>query len=76
MLKETVQYTNSAIKHLSSLNGEDHILHLAIMLMKLAFDMESWEGCGGDDTINPATASKIGKELLEVATTVFVKVHI
>ena len=44
-------------------------------LMKLAFSLESWEACGGDDELSGAQALKDGNIYIDKAIVIFKQVH-
>ena len=47
---------------------------LGMSLMKLAFSLESWEACGGDDTLSGEDALKEGNDHIDKSLLIFKEV--
>ncbi|KAK3090415.1 hypothetical protein FSP39_011663 [Pinctada imbricata] len=70
-LKMTIHYGRKSIGIRKTLPGPYHKFKLAMSFMKLAFDMESWEACGGGPEMSGEEALTEGNKYIDKALKIF-----
>ncbi|KAK6179484.1 hypothetical protein SNE40_011834 [Patella caerulea] len=70
-LRKTIYYGRKSIAIRRTLPGAYHKFKLAMSLMKLAFNMESWEACGGAPELSDTEALIEGNKYIDKALKIF-----
>ncbi|XP_036368972.1 nephrocystin-3 [Octopus sinensis] len=70
-LRKAISYGKKAIALRKKLSGRYHKFKLGMSLMKLAFNMESWEACGGSTEMPGSEALAEGNRCIDVAIKIF-----
>lgn len=70
-LRKTIHYGRKSISLRKSLPGTYHRFKLGLSLMKLAFNMESWEACGGGPELTGSDALNEGNKYIDKALKIF-----
>ncbi|KAL5022718.1 hypothetical protein ScPMuIL_001873 [Solemya velum] len=70
-LRKTIHYGRKSITIRKTLPGNYHRFKLAMSLMKLAFNMESWEACGGSTELSGEEALAEGNRYIDKALKIF-----
>ncbi|KAK7100982.1 hypothetical protein V1264_023836 [Littorina saxatilis] len=74
-LRKTIYYGRKSISIRKSLPGNYHRFKLAMSLMKLAFNMESWEACGGGPELTGPAALVEGNKYIDRALKIFLELN-
>lgn len=74
-LRKTIYYGRKSITIRKSLPGNYHKFKLAMSLMKLAFNMESWEACGGGPELSGEAAIIEGNKYIDRALKIFLELN-
>ncbi|XP_048761079.1 uncharacterized protein LOC125670136 [Ostrea edulis] len=70
-LRMTIHYGKKSIALRKSLPGNYHKFKLGMSFMKLAFNMESWEACGGGPELSGEEALAVGNKYIDKALEIF-----
>ncbi|GAB1609949.1 repeat-containing DDB_G0287407-like [Argonauta hians] len=70
-LRKAISYSKKAIALRKKLTGRYHKFKLGMSLMKIAFNMESWEACGGSEEMPGSEALAEGNRCIDVAIKIF-----
>ncbi|XP_067678320.1 TPR repeat-containing protein DDB_G0287407-like [Haliotis asinina] len=70
-LRKTIYYGRKSITIRKTLPGTYHKFKLSMSLMKLAFNMESWEACGGGPELTGSEALAEGNKYIDKALKIF-----
>ncbi|KAH3849179.1 TPR repeat-containing protein DDB_G0287407-like [Dreissena polymorpha] len=70
-LRKTIHYGRKSIAIRRTLPGAYHRSKLGMSLMKLAFNMESWQACGGGPELSQADALAEGNKYIDKAIKIF-----
>lgn len=70
-LRKAISYGKKAIALRKKLSGRYHKFKLGMSLMKLAFNMESWEACGGSSEMSGNEALAEGNRCIDMALKIF-----
>lgn len=70
-LRKTISYGRKSIELRHLLPGSYHKFKLGFSLMKLAFSLESWAGCDGDEALASTTALAEGQRHTDKAIEIF-----
>ncbi|XP_045158536.2 TPR repeat-containing protein DDB_G0287407-like isoform X2 [Mercenaria mercenaria] len=70
-LRKTIHYGRKSIALRKTLPGTYHRFKLGMSLMKLAFNMESWEACGGGPELTGTDALNEGNKYIDKALKIF-----
>ncbi|XP_033737542.1 LOW QUALITY PROTEIN: nephrocystin-3-like [Pecten maximus] len=70
-LRKTIHYGRKSIALRKKLPGTYHKFKLGMSLMKLAFNMESWEACGGGPELTGEAALAEGNKYIDKALKIF-----
>ncbi|XP_025109541.1 telomerase protein component 1-like [Pomacea canaliculata] len=74
-LRKTIYYGRKSIAIRKTLPGNYHRFKLAMSLMKLAFNMESWEACGGGPELTGEAAIVEGNKYIDRALKIFMELN-
>ncbi|XP_076462217.1 TPR repeat-containing protein DDB_G0287407-like [Babylonia areolata] len=74
-LKKTIYYGRKSIAIRKTLPGNYHRFKLAMSLMKLAFNMESWDACGAGPELTGAAAIAEGNKYIDRALKIFMELN-
>lgn len=74
-LRKTIYYGRKSISIRKTLPGNYHKFKLAMSLMKLAFNMESWEACGGGPELTGPAALLEGNRYIDRALKIFMELN-
>ncbi|XP_061167339.1 TPR repeat-containing protein DDB_G0287407-like [Saccostrea echinata] len=70
-LRMTIHYGKKSIALRKTLPGNYHKFKLGMSFMKLAFNMESWEACGGGSDLSGEQALEVGNKYIDKALEIF-----
>lgn len=70
-LRMTIHYGKKSIALRKTLPGNYHKFKLGMSFMKLAFNMESWEACGGGTELSGEEALAVGNKYIDKALEIF-----
>ncbi|XP_006812659.1 uncharacterized protein LOC102804429 [Saccoglossus kowalevskii] len=70
-LRPAIEYGRKSIKIRETLSGDQHKFKMGLSLMTLAFNLESWNGLGGDSSLSPEEAIEEGMKHIKEAITIF-----
>ncbi|XP_030843348.1 telomerase protein component 1 [Strongylocentrotus purpuratus] len=70
-LRPAIDYCRKAVAIRETLEGPSHKFRLANTLMRLAFGLNTWMECGGDNTLSPAEAYDESKKRIETSIQMF-----
>nr|XP_054769175.1 telomerase protein component 1-like [Lytechinus pictus] len=70
-LRPAIDYCRKAVAIRETLEGPSHKFKLANTLMRLAFSLNTWMECGGDNTLLPAEAYDESKKHIESSIQMF-----
>ncbi|XP_071161707.1 TPR repeat-containing protein DDB_G0287407-like [Mytilus galloprovincialis] len=70
-LRKTIHYGKKSIAIRKTLPGTYHKFKLGMSLMKLAFNLESWEACGGGPELTGTSALEEGNRYIDKALKIF-----
>ncbi|XP_052774111.1 TPR repeat-containing protein DDB_G0287407-like [Mya arenaria] len=70
-LRKTIHYGRKSIAIRRTLPGAYHRFKLGMSLMKLAFNMESWQACGGGPELSEQDALTEGNKYIDKALKIF-----
>ncbi|KAL4235832.1 hypothetical protein ACF0H5_004222 [Mactra antiquata] len=74
-LRKTIHYGRKSIAIRKTLPGTYHRFKLGMSLMKLAFNMESWEACGGGPELTGPDALNEGNGYIDKALKIFLELN-
>ncbi|KAH9495183.1 hypothetical protein Btru_018582, partial [Bulinus truncatus] len=74
-LRKTIHYAKKSIHIRKSLPGSYHKFKLGMSLMRLAFNMKSWDACGGGSELTGPDAVTEGNKYIDRALKIFMELN-